>query len=901
MNSKVLRALGFVAFGTFVTAHTVAQPPKPGQPSAQPIEAETVSVGTLKLAGRDIGVKLPKPSAAISEPTAIEYQGWKYAFNPDGSLRARYMSDGAGGDLATLWTLASTRIANDPKIPIWRVRAFVQTRAEIIEKSRDGLYRPRRGTLEPSQVTRSLEALARFKAMAESATGGSVQIKIDATIDDDPIRALVTGTGDVFGPEWLKERFRVWVNEAPFDSDDRVYRGPFDSVVVIHPGLVDQSPLGVLGGAPAASLPYYASVRQPYDLAVNLYRTWIDQVLWTAKERGFPAMGRASTGIDGFVAPVMWSALTSHAESDADFVARKWTKPTAGEISWPGLAAVNLATLAQVEPDAGVRVPLWAADMVAAKTSAKVLGWAQPAGQPPLIVFAGTGSAAALLGTTPPATPYQPSLPFRTFGHYRTAKVADTERGNVLEVSELGAFRQGIGVLTEDPIGDPAATPFLELWIRTASPEPFALVSPRGVIAEVNPSEPWPTEMATTPASAQPLFVKPDNTWQKVSIDLRKSTLQPGALESIAIAPAATSYYRERQLMDPAKWLVAGIGLVATASDAAVQSAPPDNPILERARQAASVSATPTEADAAMLIERLKDPNDLVRLNAAAALTRVKVPESVPVLIDQARSATPVVADFAMRALAYQDTDEAWTAILVLVVKGPFDHNRQFAAREMGAKAEPLSASSLSTLMTCRSPQARETAARSLGRIKEKDAGIILMAMLMESDPNVRLAVVEGANVTLELVNRRLLWSAVNDPSEAVRMTSYMRLIESPIADYRSEALKGVRDESKAIRLALLAAMAAKPSPDYRSALRLAVTDQSAEVRAAALSAFAALPGAIELAEIENTFADKDPRVQLALVTLAKSKSLKLPEATLTILRASISQDVARIARDLGS
>ena len=73
------------------------------------------------------------------------------------------------------------------------------------------------------------------------------------------------------------------------------------------------------------------------------------------------------------------------------------------------------------------------------------------------------------------------------------------------------------------------------------------------------------------------------------------------------------------------------------------------------------------------------------------------------------------------------------------------------------------------------------------------------------------------------------------------------------------------------------------------------------EVRAAALSAFAALPGAIELAEIENTFADKDPRVQLALVTLAKSKSLKLPEATLTILRASISQDVARIARDLGS
>ncbi|MBX7133674.1 MAG: HEAT repeat domain-containing protein [Fimbriimonadaceae bacterium] len=900
MNSRVLRAFGFLAFGTFVAGRVLAQPPAPGQPTSQPIEAETVSVGTLKLAGRDIGVKLPKPTSPLSDPSAIEFEGWRYTFNPDGSLRSRFLVDGAGGDLAALWTQANTRITGDPKIPTWRVRAFLVTRAEIVEKSRDGLYRPRRGTLEPSQVTRGLEALARFKAMAEAATGGAVQMKIDASIDDDPIRATVAGPGEVFGPEWLRERFRVHVNQSAFEADDKVYRGPFDSVVVIHPGLVDPSGLTTIGGAPAASVPYYSSVRPPFDLAQNLYRAWIEQVLWTAQDRGFPALSNGTGGIEAFITPSMWPVLTSHAEPDAEFAARKWFKPTNGESGW----AATWAPLPRLDSTTGgVGVPLWAADMVAKRTGAKVLGWTQPAGSAPLIVFASSsGSVAAMLGATPPTTLPNNSKPLTTFGHYRTAKVADVEKGNVLEVSELGAFRQGVGVVTDEPIGDPASTPFLEFWIKTNSAEPFAIVSSRGVVAEVNPSEPWPTELSSPPANPQSVFVRPDNTWQKVSIDLRKSTLTPGLLESLALAPTAVSYYRERQLMDPAKWLVTGFTLVATASsDASTAQGLPANPVLDRAKQAAEISSTPTDADKAVLLERLKDPNDLVRLNAAATMSRLKWPEAIPLLIDQSRSATPAVADFAMRGLAFQDTDESWAALLQLAVKGPFDHNRQFAARELMAKAEPLTAASLSTLMTCRSPQARETAARSLGKIKDKDAGIILMAMLMESDPNVRLAVVEGANVALELVNRRLLWSAVNDPSEFVRLTSYQRLIESPIADYRSEALKGVRDESKAIRLGLLAAMTAKPDPNYRSALRLAVTDASAEVRAAALSAFAALPGVVELAEIENTFADKDPRVQLALVSLAKAKGLKLPESALTQLRSSISEEVVRIARDLGS
>ncbi|HRI45220.1 MAG TPA: HEAT repeat domain-containing protein, partial [Fimbriimonadaceae bacterium] len=311
-------------------------------------------------------------------------------------------------------------------------------------------------------------------------------------------------------------------------------------------------------------------------------------------------------------------------------------------------------------------------------------------------------------------------------------------------------------------------------------------------------------------------------------------------------------------------------------------------------------AAKATEADKAILLELIKDQQELVRLNAAAALTAIQLPEAVPALIDQARSANPMIAELALEALAFQGTNEAWGAILTICVKGPFDHNRQFAARLLGTKGEMISAGSISTLMTCRSPRAREEAARALGKIPDKDAGIILMALLMEVDPNVRLAVIEGANVQLELVNRRLLWSAVNDPSELVRAASYRRLIESPIADYRSEALKGVRDESPWIRLALLDAMRAKPDAAYRQSQRLAVTDSRAAVRAAALQAFAAMPGQVESAEIENVFVDKDPRVQMALVQLARAKSIRLPESALANLRNSISSDVVKQAQELG-
>lgn len=872
---------------------------------------------TTRIAGRDVAIRAPVAMPAIpADFPHYDAGGWRFAFRPDGSLWRLYRKDGAAEDFA----LAAPP---NPSAPVWRVRAFVETRSEVLERSRDGLYRMRRATLEPSQVTASLEALAAFAVRAEAAAEGRIRVQIDATIEDDPIRERVTAPRTLFGPDFLRERYATRLNGHPFDADDKVFRGPFDSAFVIHPGYARPAQV-TIAGTPVSALSYYGGTFPPYELQTALFEAWSGQVLATARAKGYPLgfperapgssgvhpgssgeLPRAAQGslgtteamrVEDFVTPAMWAVLAAKDEPDAEFVRRAWAKPGGGPFTWEAVRDEPWIMLPRIGADEGLAVPLWAAEAVNAKIPGAIAGWTEVAGRPMIVFRTTSRTAAEVFGVTPPAalpSPYRPG----TFGRFSVTKVADVEKGNVVEVTESGAFREGMALVTDEPLGDASSSPFLEFWIKTTSEEPYALWAPNGLYFEINPFYPQPAEDADEPAPAA-VHVASDGRWQKVVVDLSKIAPGVKTLADIRLMPTRRALAYERQKLEPSKVLLTGFALrPADPGDASPSPGPAARPPAEqRAMQAAKA----TDADKTILLDLVKDQQELVRLNAAAALGTLQLPEAVPALIDQARSANPMIAELALDALAFQGTNEAWGAILTICVKGPFDHNRQFAARLLGTKGEMISAGSISTLMTCRSPRAREEAARALAKIPDKDAGIILMALLMEVDPNVRLAVVEGANVQLELVNRRLLWSAVNDPSELVRAASYRRLIESPIADYRSEALKGVRDESPWIRLALLDAMRAKPDAAYRQSLRLAVTDSRAAVRAAALQAFSAMPGPVDSAEIENVFVDKDPRVQMALVHLARTKSIRLPESALANLRNSVSSDVVKQAQELG-
>jgi hypothetical protein len=168
---------------------------------------------------------------------------------------------------------------------------------------------------------------------------------------------------------------------------------------------------------------------------------------------------------------------------------------------------------------------------------------------------------------------------------------------------------------------------------------------------------------------------------------------------------------------------------------------------------------------------------------------------------------------------------------------------------------------------------------KSLNLFDSEKAAVVASATLSTGDPDplVRYTIVSKARPGSELYARRVLWAAVNDESEWVRAASYLSLIDSPIAEFREQALRGVRVDSVAVKLALLRAMERDPKDHYRSALRFAVVDSQAVVRALALRAFAVQSGEVALAEIQNTLNDPSPLVHSALVYLAAKKGLQLP------------------------
>jgi HEAT repeat protein len=143
--------------------------------------------------------------------------------------------------------------------------------------------------------------------------------------------------------------------------------------------------------------------------------------------------------------------------------------------------------------------------------------------------------------------------------------------------------------------------------------------------------------------------------------------------------------------------------------------------------------------------------------------------------------------------------------------------------------------------------------------------------MLPDPEPAVRFAVASTANTDLDLVRRRLLFTAVNDTNESVRAAAYQRLLLSKDIATVEEARKGVRDESKRVRVILLDTMARLGKEENRGAIRIGLADRIGEVRSAALKALYALPNGATAEEIAPLKSDPHPMVQAVFKGMAKN------------------------------
>lgn len=886
---------------------------------------------TVRIGAKDVPLQFPVDQPGETSPSpgssTLEQDGWTYI--RQGTSITRTLAGGGWTQAKELWSRASASAAT--KKP-WRVKVFLFTRTQIVEKGADGVYRPRRGTMDATQLEETYKDLARFKALAEGASNGQIAMTFDVVEVNDLARNRPDGSVELFDKRFVEDWVAPKVNTAPFDADDKTYRGPYNSVFVLSAALSRIAGTYDIG-VPCSVLSIATDRRANRlgGIAQSMAEAWSAHVTWNARKAGYDLESASSESawptLPYWLTPAMWTAAADLSPPpEVDWLTRRYRVGAKAGL-WSEAQGDPMAKLPLFIPgptasaivgdyqegfsDSGRTTFVRAeyADLFGKllRGATAVGTWTQK--DRSMIAFRDSLLAVEDFGWKPNASQSsEASLPDPTpIGELAlTAKSAtDPEVGDAIEVADLGSLRRGSALLyaRQDgrPLLDTAKTPVVEFSVKLPGSLPYEvrfLSSGRAVgrvlLGSARPGPRGPENVRTLAQATQ----SPD--WQKVVADFRMpGPVEQGVLiDRIVLFPAAESIFAERDAIG-----VVSLSLSRFTARAANSGENPPPPLELKAPEPTdaeklALKAAQSGEDGADLLTLLKDRNETVRMNAAAALERIKLPGAGAALIDLAKGASTLVAPFALRALAFQDADAAMPILRAAVERGVFDVGRETAAEILAEGADPKMAGPISSMMTARSPFARAAAASAIGKIKTKEAGMILLALLQEEDAAARLAVVRNLDPTLELVCRRLMWYSINDSSERVRLNSYLQLMKASSLEFRAGGYQGARDESPWVKQAVLLEIARSPTEEARAALQRAVIDPSPAVRAAALTAFKGL-NKVEPKEVENVFADQNPVVQAALLELVATKALPLPDATVLALKSSLDRDVAARAKEI--
>lgn len=496
-----------------------------------------------------------------------------------------------------------------------------------------------------------------------------------------------------------------------------------------------------------------------------------------------------------------------------------------------------------------------------------------------------------------PLKPVESALELGAFGEAEAAS-----KDGALSVRSTGIIPRGGVTLVNLAEGPQKFEGVLRFSVKTASQEPLAIVladkagKPLTTVM-LKGSAPGMSAHYSVLKSASGSLVQVGAEWTEITLALEDfSSFNEAALVQLG----SPGFPLER---GPLEQTAFEVKLIEAGTSEALTLSPAEPSEQEKAFTSwvTSLEAGWDEAKVAKLVENLSSPLSWVRASTLQAAFNKPDPRLIGPLRALAGSGSIGDSYLACRALGAAGA-EGQTALVDVLKKGPFETNRRFAAEHLKAPMDRGALNMVSVLLVNRGWRTRLAAARILAADGSRESQVALAGTLdfrSEPHPAVRMVIAEAADTAFELSARRLLYAAVNDPSQWVRSRSLVRLLECPNAEIRAEAIRGVTDDSPSVRVSLLQAMAAKPSPDYRSSLRQAVTDRHAKVRAAALYAFASQPEATSLGEIENTLKDEDQWVQLALVHLGKSGKFKLPAAVSESLKQSPHEEVRKAAETL--
>ena len=751
----------------------------------------------LRLQTQDL---FPK-GASASMPNEI--RDWKgFGFLPEGPRTFSNVLP-----IAADWSKVQPRPHHDATV--WRTKVVILDRVDRThERGKAFVWAGHHGTTPPivASIKRSLEQM---KALVANDTQGRVDLRIDVSEETE---ALTLEGGDLAS---LVQRYLTpRINGGKYDAEDNVFRGPYDSVFVIHPVGGETSEPIVVQGTPTAlvGLPDVEGYDVDGVLATVLRDRWRTLVSMQAQTAGLPF---AMENVEG------------------------WT-------SWEDI-------------ESGVRAATDTRVRLASRTDAD------------------KGDGGLRHGSEP--------FDFGPLGNGTYVKIAkDPVRGSVLTYDEVGAYRTG-GVALPWVKGwtlDTEKTPTLSFWMKSDSNDPIVL---RFIHSSKYPDGPFGPSLSI----GRDVPFAYDNAWHRIKIDLRA---YKNGIEGIVIGADANARAQLRRSLGPISASFAEFSVGDETPDTKpTPESPSPTAIDPEVRAQWAATAPPGEARRLLL----KDPVEAVRANAAMAALAQPDAADEPALIDDSLfTFEQTLFEPSLRALGKLDTPTADEALRRALRAAAADRARGVAAEVLAAKGDAKLVPLFIGLNQARTRAARVSAIRALAMIPGDESALMRMAFLSQADPETKLEVTLTLDPNEDAQARKLMWSAVNEPSDAVRLESLRRLALSTNADFREAGINGIHDDSTGVRVGLLEAWMVAPTPQTVPAIRAALTDASPRVRAAALNALARSEETVTAKDIP--FDDPDPRVQLGTLRIAKEKGVPVPAEALERARKSPDAEVRAAA-----
>ena len=213
------------------------------------------------------------------------------------------------------------------------------------------------------------------------------------------------------------------------------------------------------------------------------------------------------------------------------------------------------------------------------------------------------------------------------------------------------------------------------------------------------------------------------------------------------------------------------------------------------------------------------------RARALRILGELKVPASVPALLQALEDKDPDVRNVAARSLGRMKLQAAEEALVALLGK----HDQAVSSRiaaiciEMGPRTAPLLIRSLRE----GSPKARFWSARILGEIRDQRAVRSLGDAVLDADPEVRSAATWALGRIGERATATMLEPLLRDPSWYVRAHAAEALGRLGDPAYVAAIAEALRDRSWWVRKNALDALVLLGEPSKAALLRTLDADDS--------------------------------------------------------------------------